>query len=310
MGKIAAQLNDALRERAAAGARGMLAARPLAAGDGWSVTDMLCTLGPRDAAFGERHDGVCIAAVVAGSFAYRSADGHALLTPGALLLGNDGACFECGHRHGAGDRCISFRYQPDYFESLAADAGITSGVTRFACASVAPLRALSPLIASACTGIVPGASLAWDELAVEFAVAALQAAGAHARTHRRERAPGAAAWSRVAQAARLIDHAPEAPHTLHTLAQACGLSDFHFLRSFERVAGVTPHQYLLRARLRQAALQLVDTDASHERVVDIAFGCGFNDLSNFNHAFRAEFGMSPRSWRARHARTPAGAPRG
>ncbi|CAB3767730.1 helix-turn-helix transcriptional regulator [Paraburkholderia humisilvae] len=310
MGKIAAQLDDALRERHAAGAHGALAARPLAAGDGWSVMDMLCTFGPHDPAFGERHDDVCIAAVVAGSFAYRGAAGSTLLTPGALLLGNDGACFECGHRHGAGDRCVSFHYQPEYFESLAADAGVTRGTPRFARASIAPLRALSPLIADACAGLAAGVSLAWDELAVELAVAALRAAGENPRAHQREGTPGTAAWSRVAQAVRLIERAPEAPHTLHTLAQACGLSDFHFLRTFERVAGVTPYQYVLRARLRHAALQLADYDGTRETIVNIAFGCGFNDLSNFNHAFRAEFAMSPRIWRARHARTPAGAQRG
>jgi AraC family transcriptional regulator len=310
LGKIAAQLEEALRERDAAGAGGALAARPLAAGDGWSVTDMLCTFGPHDHPYGERHDDVCIAAVVAGSFAYRSASGCALLTPGALLLGNDGACFECGHRHGAGDRCVSFHYRPEYFESLAADAGVTSGAPRFARASIAPLRAMSPLIARACTGISAGAPLAWDELVVELAVAALRAAGANAREHGREATPATAAWSRVAQAVRLIDSAPEAPYTLHSLAQACGLSDFHFLRTFERVAGVSPYQYVLRARLRHAALQLADCDGSRERIVDIAFGCGFNDLSNFNHAFRAEFGMSPRGWRVRYTRTPAGARRG
>ncbi|GAB7525529.1 helix-turn-helix transcriptional regulator [Paraburkholderia sp. 2C] len=322
MGKIAAQLDDALRARDQAGACGALLARPLAAGDGWSVMDMLCTFGPHDHPFGERHDGVCIAAVVAGSFGYRSAQARALLAPGALLVGNDGECFECGHRYGAGDRCVSFHYRPGYFESLAADAGVVSGISvsartsgrgtpRFACASIAPLRATAPLVARACAGISTAVSLAWDELAIELAVAALQAAGAGQRKHAHERrahAP-AAAWSRVAQAVRLIDSTPDAPHTLHTLAQACGLSDFHFLRTFERIAGVTPYQYVLRARLRHAALQLADSDGTRERIVDIAFGCGFNDLSNFNHAFRAEFGMSPRVWRTRHARTPSGAQR-
>jgi AraC-like DNA-binding protein len=57
---------------------------------------------------------------------------------------------------------------------------------------------------------------------------------------------------------------------------------------------VTPHQYVLRARLRHAALRLADEDT---KIVDIAFDSGFNDVSNFNHAFRVEFGMSPRVWR-------------
>src|SRR2546430_5544229 len=32
-----------------------------------------------------------------------------LMTPGSLLLGNAGQCFECGHEHGLGDRCLSDR---------------------------------------------------------------------------------------------------------------------------------------------------------------------------------------------------------
>ena len=32
-------------------------------------------------------------------------------------------------------------------------------------------------------------------------------------------------------------------------------------------------------------------------VLDIALDCGFGDLSNFNHTFRAEFGLSPRNYR-------------
>ncbi|ANB72026.1 hypothetical protein AYM40_06315 [Paraburkholderia phytofirmans OLGA172] len=83
---------------------------------------------------------------------------------------------------------------------------------------------------------------------------------------------------------------------LASLAAAAGLSEFYFLRTFQRVTGVTPHQYVLRARLRAAALRLHDDSA---KVVDIALDCGFNDLSNFNHAFRAEFASSPRAWRAR-----------
>jgi len=57
---------------------------------------------------------------------------------------------------------------------------------------------------------------------------------------------------------------------------------------------VTPHQYVLRARLREAAMRLA---VEHARVIDIALDCGFGDVSNFNRAFRAEFGVSPRVYR-------------
>ena len=82
--------------------------------------------------------------------------------------------------------------------------------------------------------------------------------------------------------------------TLGSLAREAGLSRFHFLRTFERLTGVTPHQYVMRARLREAAIRLV---AESGNVLDIALDCGFGDVSSFNRAFRNEFGVSPRVFR-------------
>ena len=72
------------------------------------------------------------------------------------------------------------------------------------------------------------------------------------------------------------------------------LSPYYFLRSFRAVTGVTPHQWLLRARLRAAAEKIT---ASRAPVTDIALDVGFDDLSNFTRTFRAEFGASPRQYR-------------
>ena len=44
-----------------------------------------------------------------------------MLAPGAILLGNARTCFECGHEHGVGDRCVSFHYTPELMESVLAD---------------------------------------------------------------------------------------------------------------------------------------------------------------------------------------------
>src|SRR6202789_1908352 len=91
----------------------------LASGPGWRADDVICTSGPNDRAFEEQHDGICIAAVTRGTFQYRSTQGSALLTPGALLLGRDRHCFQCGHDHGTGDRCLSFHFTPDFFHAVA-----------------------------------------------------------------------------------------------------------------------------------------------------------------------------------------------
>jgi AraC-like DNA-binding protein len=89
------------------------------------------------------------------------------------------------------------------------------------------------------------------------------------------------------------------PLALATLAERAGVSPFHFLRTFEQVTGVTPHQYLRRLRLREAAVRLV---TERQRIVDIALDCGFGDVSNFNHAFRAEFGMNPLAYRGQRVK--------
>ena len=94
---------------------------------------------------------------------------------------------------------------------------------------------------------------------------------------------------------RRIERDADTPLTLGTLASEAGLSPCHFLRTFEGLTGATPHQYLRRARLRRAAERLA---TGRGRVVDVAFASGFGDVSNFNRAFRAEFGVSPRRYRA------------
>lgn len=292
MGKIAAGLQQALEDRERDGARGGVTGRTLAAGPGWWVDDMLCTHGPGDRPFEERHAGACIAMVVAGAFAYRSDPGHALLTPGSLLLGNDGRCFECGHVHGAGDRCLSFHFESDYFARVARDAGFRSPV--FPHVRVPPVRHIAPLVARACAGATDAADVAWDELAIELATATWRALAQDPAPAAVAAPPGA--MHRVAQLAREIDAAPDALHSVASLAAQAALSDFHFLRLFRAATGVTPHQYVLRSRLRAASLKLVD---SAQKIVDVAFDAGFNDVSNFNHAFRGEFGMSPRAWRAK-----------
>jgi len=107
------------------------------------------------------------------------------------------------------------------------------------------------------------------------------------------------AEARVTRIVRAIERQPGAALTIENLAREARLSPYHFLRTFERLTGVTPHQFVLRTRLREAALRLAEASG---RVLDIALDCGFGDVSNFNHAFRAEFGVSPRAYRVRPAR--------
>jgi AraC-like DNA-binding protein len=133
----------------------------------------------------------------------------------------------------------------------------------------------------------------WNELAIRLAAGAarlsqagsLGAVSAPARVERR-----------VTEVVREIERSCARDLPLNQMAKMAGLSPFHFLRTFERLTGLTPHQYVRRARLREAALRLAHGEA---QVIEIAFDVGFNDLSAFNRAFRAEFGASPRSYRGK-----------
>src|SRR3984893_8655334 len=81
----------------------------------------------------------------------------------------------------------------------------------------------------------------------------------------RAREPVAAASRdrrRAVETALWIDaHSHQQIDLEHAAAQA-GTSPFHFLRLFSGVLGVTPHQYLVRSRLRHAARLLADDDMS------------------------------------------------
>jgi AraC-like DNA-binding protein len=282
------------------GAAGRLRTRVLAATDDWSVEDVTCTAGPRDAPFEEQHSCFRIALVGNGTFQCQGPRGEALMTPGALLLGTPGECFECGHEHGTGDRCLSFGYSPSYFERLAADAG-TRGRLLFDALRVPPIRELAPLVAaSTAAWDEPSGALppAWNELGMQLAAAALRVTG---RVPRPSRVPLNAEGG-VTRAVRLIDRDPCAALPLAELAREASLSRYHFLRAFALSTGLTPHRYVLRARLRAAAARLMVTD---ERIIDVALGSGFGDVSNFNRAFRTEFGASPRAHRARSGDAPS-----
>jgi AraC-like DNA-binding protein len=294
LAKIAVELERALALKRREGTPGRTSPRVIARGDGWMVADVVCTSGPQDRAFEERHERPTIAIVLAGSFQYRSTAstaGRELMTPGSLMLGSPGHCFECGHEHGEGDRCVSFWYAPDYFEQLAWDAGARGSEARFAAARVPPVRSLSPLVAYATAGAAGLPDVPWSELGLNLAVRAIELA---ARGSSRTGGFPPNTEARVTRTIRTIDRHSDAPLTLEALARAAGLSPYHFLRTFERLTGVTPHQYVRRARLREAARRLV---AEPGTVLDIALDCGFGDVSNFNRAFRTEFGRSPLAFR-------------
>ena len=332
MAKIAVESETNAARAAVRGERHVPVRRILAWGAGWSVFDVVCSFGPKDRAFEEQHGDACIAIVTTGTFQYRSSAGCELMTPGSLLLGNAGQYFECGHEHGAGDRCIAFQYAPEYFEELAAHSRVrrlVSGERRatrgagsyFRKLRIPPLREFSGLVARAWAGLMESSNASgpgnqttrtgerggrdslrdaanskigaapWEEIGLELAACALRLANDEPRN---SSGASPATEARVTRIVRTIESNPDEGHDLGALAREARLSRYHFLRVFQQLTGLTPHQYIVRMRLRLAAIRLM---LEPGRVADIALDCGFGDISNFNHAFRAEFGVSPRACR-------------
>jgi len=279
-------LAAALARKASHGLRGRTEARVLGSGQGWQAFDIVCTCGPRDQPFEERHATASISLVLSGTFACRSGCGLSLLAPGAWFLVDTGTPFECSHQHGEGDHCLSFQFAAETFARLAHDAGAPGG--RLRRQSLPPWRAQAPLVARALRAMERREAV--EEIAFEVAGAVIRAAAGSDRETALCRHHAA-----VARVVRRLSSAPDGPHTLADLADAAHLSPYHFLRTFKTITGVTPHQWLLRARLREAAKRLAGSRAP---ITVIALDVGFADLSNFIRSFRAEFGLSPRQYRA------------
>jgi len=154
------------------------------------------------------------------------------------------------------------------------------------------MREISRVTVLACNKLIGRkgqqyAPVSWEEFGIELAVRATRLANGVVE-ERREEPPSAVA--RVTRALRMIEQNLGSKLTLHDLARESKLSPFHFLRTFQQLTGLTPHQYVRRIRLQEAALRLSTEPA---KVLDIALDCGFGDVSNFNRAFRGEFGLNP-----------------
>jgi AraC family transcriptional regulator len=268
--------------------------RPISNGRDWRLAEYVCDAGPDDRPVEERHDGVLVAAVVAGTFSYHGDTGRGVLVPGSLMLGNHGTCYACGHEHSRGDRCIALHIAPDFFEEVTASIAGSSRY-RFAMTHLPPNRGILAQT------VRLEALAREDRLASEQAVPLLIESLLRlvCATPVRAQRVSPADHRRVARAIALLEDNYAAEVDLESLAGEAATSKYHFLRVFRRVAGMTPYQYLLQVRLRRVAAALATRPG---RIVDLALESGFRDLSGFNHRFRSGFGVTPRVWRSRHSR--------
>jgi AraC family transcriptional regulator of adaptative response/methylated-DNA-[protein]-cysteine methyltransferase len=97
----------------------------------------------------------------------------------------------------------------------------------------------------------------------------------------------------VARACRVIEEAEEVP-SLETLAQAAGMSRFHFHRVFKAITGVTPKAYAAGDRARRVREEL----STRQTVTEAIYGAGFNSNGRFYAAAPSLLGMTPTQFRS------------
>ncbi|MBR1820264.1 MAG: helix-turn-helix domain-containing protein [Clostridia bacterium] len=83
--------------------------------------------------------------------------------------------------------------------------------------------------------------------------------------------------------------------SLDALAKRANLSPYHFARTFKRHVGLSPHDYLIHARLNLATFYLKSTD---DPIKNIAYICGFSNESTFCTTFKNRLGLTPSKYRA------------
>ena len=114
--------------------------------------------------------------------------------------------------------------------------------------------------------------------------------------------PGNESSERVARYALQLKENFTQQETLADAARVTGLSSRQFTRLFRQVTGKNWCKYVMDLRLRHATGLLVETDRS---VLEVAFDCGFEDLSHFHRSFKSAHGCSPMTYREqRQVRIP------
>jgi AraC-like DNA-binding protein len=250
-----------------------------------TVSDFRCSAAPGDRPFVEQHGCHSISYVRKGSFGYHSRGCSHELVAGSFLIGLPGAEFICTHDHVCGDECLSFFLAPELVETI----GERSKAWQVGAAPpLSELMVLGELAQAAAEG---RSDIGLDEIGHLLASRLVEVVTGE---RRKKAMVTARDRRRAVETALWLDAHSDRPIDLADAAGQAGVSPFHFLRLFSGVLGVTPHQYLVRSRLRHAARLLAEDGRD---VTDIAYDVGFNDLSNFVRTFHRAAGVSPLKFR-------------
>jgi AraC-like DNA-binding protein len=90
---------------------------------------------------------------------------------------------------------------------------------------------------------------------------------------------------------------PDPAFSLHRVARKVSLSP-RYVQDLLHETGASFTELVLRLRLEKAQTMLADPRNDRMKIIEVAYACGFNEVSYFNRSFRRQFGASPTALRA------------
>ena len=99
---------------------------------------------------------------------------------------------------------------------------------------------------------------------------------------------------RIERAIEYMNQSFQKSITLTEVSKLANMTDVSFSRFFKARTGITFMDSLLEMRLGHASRLLIDTTQS---VAEVAYNCGFNNISNFNRLFKKKKGCTPKEFR-------------
>ncbi|MGZ8193811.1 MAG: AraC family transcriptional regulator [Chitinophagaceae bacterium] len=103
---------------------------------------------------------------------------------------------------------------------------------------------------------------------------------------------------RIERTIEYMNQSFQKPISLTEVSKLANMTDVSFSRFFKARTGITFMDSLLEMRLGHASRLLIDTTQS---IAEVAYNCGFNNISNFNRLFKKKKGCTPKEFRENYS---------
>jgi AraC family transcriptional regulator len=229
----------------------------------------------------ERTKDIAVTFVETGSFALEEGGRSWTFRGGDVLVSAPGILRQYRHfEECPNDVCLSISFAAETVEDALGRSRVTSAppqIRRSPATEFASLQVRSS---------VASHDSLWIE---EMAFHCLLALDQDAWSSGNQQISSPAYSRRIRNAIEFMEQEIAGPCSLTFISREVGMSPFHFARTFSVLVGMSPHQYLLRLRLRRAAMML----RQGASVTTAALSNGFDNLGHFSRSFRRRFGVNP-----------------